>query len=206
MRHEGLAGHAGVSRLGRGLVSGGLAGACALAPAAALPAVIDAVPVPLATQRVAASADECVVWNREASFARSMQQHDAAAFAAHLHPGAVFNNGAVAPDRGRDAIVREWSAMLAGERLALRWRPGIVNIGGDPDIAVSRGPFILQIGRGAEASYRVGLYQTVWVRSRADETWRVLFDGSASDPLRMADRAEADRWVEARPMSDCAPP
>ena len=32
---------------------------------------------------------ECAVWQRELSFARSVADHDAAAFAEHLHPQAV---------------------------------------------------------------------------------------------------------------------
>ena len=54
---------------------------------------IDAAALPLAIKRVAASADECSVWRREQSFARSVERHDAGAFASHLHAGTVFNVG-----------------------------------------------------------------------------------------------------------------
>ena len=33
--------------------------------------------------------ERCAVWDRETSFAESVKVHDAAAFAAHLHPDAV---------------------------------------------------------------------------------------------------------------------
>ena len=52
--------------------------------------------------------------------------------------------------------------------------------------------------------YRVGMYQTVWVRDGRDGVWRILFDGSATTGQPMADRAAAERWVEEQAMSDCA--
>ena len=55
------------------------------------------------------------------------------------------------------------------------------------------------------AAWRVGMFQTVWVRDPKDGVWRVLFDGSATTGQNVDDRAAADRWVEEQPMSDCAP-
>ena len=56
---------------------------------------------------------------------------------------------------------------------------------------------------GAEI-FRVGFYQTVWLRDSRDGTWRVLFDGSAATPKTVESRAAAERWVAEQPMSDCA--
>ena len=42
-------------------------------------------------------------------------------------------------ERGREAVVKSWAGIVEGKAIALRWRPGIVNIGGEPTIAVSRG-------------------------------------------------------------------
>ncbi|MEO8082011.1 MAG: hypothetical protein ABI641_15865 [Caldimonas sp.] len=168
---------------------------------------IDAAALPQATRRVPASPEECIVWRREASFAASVAAHDATEFAAHLHPGAVFNAGTAEADRGSAAVAAGWSAIVDGRAVALRWRPGIVQIAGDPRIAVSRGPYIVQRARGeGRGSFNVGLYQTVWLRDTAGGTWRVLFDGSASTPVPFDDRAAADRWVAAQPASDCAAP
>jgi len=50
-------------------------------------------------------ADECAVWQRELTFAQSVEKHDAKAFAAHLHPGAVFS--AAPPPRFEAATL--WS-------------------------------------------------------------------------------------------------
>jgi len=69
---------------------------------------------------------------------------------------------------------------------------------------VSRGAFILQRMQVGAPVFRVGMFQTVWVRDARDGVWRVLFDGSATTSQPMEDRAAADRWVEDQAMSDCA--
>ena len=164
----------------------------------------DPTALPPGTKRVAASADECAVWRRERSFARSVQAHDAIAFESHLHPGTVFNAGSVEAERGRAAVVQGWAGIVEGKNVVLRWRPGIVNIGGDPAIAVSRGPWILQAMREGAPAFSVGFYQTVWVRDAKDGAWRVLFDAGASTPMKVADRAAAEAWVAEQAMADCA--
>jgi len=167
---------------------------------------IDARPLPLASKRLAASADECTVWKREWAFARSVETHDPGAFESYLHAGTVFNVGTVDADKGRDTVVRSWAEVVDGKAVALRWRPGIVQIGGEPAIAVSRGTFILQRTQAGAQVFRVGMFQSVWVRDPRDNVWRVLFDGSATTSQPMDDRAAADRWVEDQAMSDCASP
>jgi ketosteroid isomerase-like protein len=179
--------------------------ASAAGAALAQDAAIDAAPLPLTTERVAAGADECAVWRRELSFARSVERHDMGAFASHLHAGAVFNAGTAGADRGRDTVLKEWAEIVAGKRIALRWRPGIVQIGGEPGVAVSRGPYILERKHDGTAVFRVGMYQTIWLRDARDGVWRVLFDGSATSSETMDSRVAADRWVEQQAMSDCAP-
>ena len=181
-----------------------LAAWCVAGAASAQVAVIDAQPLPLATKRIAASSDECVVWRREQSFARTVEAHDARAFQAFLHAGTVFNAGTADADRGSAEVAKSWAEIVEGKTIALRWRPGIVQIGGEPTIAISRGPYILQRLQAAAPPYRVGMYQSVWVRDGRDGAWRVLFDGSATTGQAMADRAAAERWVEEQAMSDCA--
>ncbi|MDQ6630102.1 MAG: DUF4440 domain-containing protein [Pseudomonadota bacterium] len=171
---------------------------------AAAVAPVDATALPLGLKTVAASVQECAVWRRERSFAHSVEAHDSVAFASHVHPGAVFDAGGPDAVRGRDAITAGWAGVLEGKTLVLRWRPGIVDIGGDPTIALSRGPYILQSDRDGKVTFRVGFYQTVWLREAIDTTWRVLFDGAASTPIPVADRAAAEAWVVQQEMSDCA--
>ena len=189
------------------LLRAGASFALALLCGAALAADagIAAAPLPLAAKRLPASAEECGVWRRELSFARAVERHDARAFAEHLHAGAVFDAGSAEADRGRDAVMAAWGPIIAGSTIALRWRPGIVQIGGEPGIAISRGPFILQRVQGGADVVRVGFYQTVWLRDARDGVWRVLYDAAASTAQAMADRAAAERWVEEQGMSDCAP-
>ena len=179
---------------------------CALVTLDAHAQSIDVEPLPLAATRLPASAGECALWRRERDFARTVERHDLAAFAAYLHPGAVFNAGSADAARGVGAVTDSWRAIVEGKTIALRWRPGIVQIGGEPGIALSRGPYVLQrLQESGAASYRVGLFQTVWLRDAGDGVWRVLFDGSATNPQPVEDRGAADRWVEAQAMSDCAP-
>jgi len=181
-----------------------LAAWCFACAAAAQVALIDVKPLPLATKRIAASRDECIVWRREQAFARSVEAHDGRAFQSFVHPGAVFDAGTADADRGSDEIAKSWAEIVEGKTIALRWRPGIVQIGGEPTIALSRGPYILQRLQAGATIYRVGMYQTVWVRDGRDGVWRVLYDGSATTGQSMDDRAAAERWVEEQPMSDCA--
>jgi hypothetical protein len=165
---------------------------------------IDARPLPLAAKRLPASPDECAVWRREQGFARSVERHDAAAFESFLHAGAVFDVATPGAERGREAVVKSWAAIVEGKAIALRWRAGMVTIGGEPTIAVSRGPYILQTVKDGVAGWRVGMFQSVWVRDPKDAVWRILFDGSATTGQNVEERAAADRWVEEQPMSDCA--
>jgi len=181
-----------------------LAALCIAGASSGQSTVIDAEPLPLATQRIAASSDECVVWRREQAFARSVEAHDARAFQSFIHPGAVFNVGTADADRGSDAVAKSWAGIIEGRTVALRWRPGIVQIGGEPTIAISRGPYILERRQAGAPTYRVGMYQTVWVRDGRDGVWRILFDGSATTGRAIDDRAAAERWVREQAMSDCA--
>ena len=175
--------------------------ACAAVDAAA---AADSTALPPAEKRQAASADECAVWRRERSFARSVEAHDRRAFEEHLHPGTVFNAGAPEAERGKAAVGESWSDIIEGRKLVLRWRPGLVHIGGDPRIALSRGPWILQGWRDGVPALSVGFYQTIWLRDANDGVWRVLYDGPASTPQKVADRAAAEKWVVEQPMADCA--
>ena len=191
----------------RGLGLGiGLAGVACWPPAlaqAGATAAIEAAPLPPGSTQVAASADECAVWQRELGFAASVAAHDARAFASYLHPGAIFDAGAGDAPRGVAAVSESWSEIVAGTAIALRWRPGIVQIG-EPNVAVSKGPYILQSTRSGTASYQVGFYQTVWIRGGSGGPWRVLYDALASTPMPMASREAADAWVGAQAMSACA--
>jgi ketosteroid isomerase-like protein len=128
------------------------------------------------------SAAECDVWNRERSFSRTVEAHDAVEFASHLHAGTVFGAGGPAPIRGRAAVVEGWKEIIDGEKFALRWYPGYVSIGSDPDIAVSSGPsWTEDFDPATQQRFSISRYTSTWVRD-ADGQWRVLFDGTGAPP------------------------
>lgn len=112
---------------------------------------------------VSMTADECAVWARERSFAATAETQDLAAFAAHVHPQAVFVAAAVR--RGRAAIVEDWRASISGGGpVRVRWHPEQVAIGGDPDIAISRGPAWYEDTRPEAAQrWRLGTFVSTWV-------------------------------------------
>ncbi len=147
---------------------------------------------PLASAQSAAppapklSAAECEVWARELGCARSLAEHDAAAFAGFIAEGAVFGAKRPQPRRGRDAVVAAWSGLVAGKQLRLSWYPGMVAIGGEPGIAYSSGPALYEdLAPDSRQRFRIGEFQSIWHRD-ADGAWRVLFDDG----------------IEPRPASD----
>lgn len=152
----------------------------------------------LATGQVSASAPEtareaeCAVWQRELSFARSVADHDAAAFAQHLHPDAAFGVSQK-PTRGREAITREWTPLIEGTALKLSWYPSVVTAGGDGRTAYSSGPALYEDPKTGEA--RIGRFGSVWHRNDAG-VWEVLFDDGVAP--QKADAAAVQRFHDGR--------
>jgi ketosteroid isomerase-like protein len=131
-----------------------------------------AAPPSLAAQSAESNDGRCAVWARELGFAQSVADHDAEAFAEHLHPNAVFGVGSK-PTRGRDAITREWTGIIDGSAVKLEWYPAIVTVGGDGATAYSSGPALFEDPKtGATSLSRFG---SVWQRG-TDGVWRVTFD------------------------------
>ena len=152
-----------------------------LVPLAA--AAADATTAESTAPKARMSAAECEVWARELSFAKSVADHDAVAFAAHIDPDAAFAAESPQPLRGRTAIAEQWDGIVHGKRVLLSWYPTRTTIAGAPDIAISSGPALFEDPRpGANPRYRLGGFHSVWHRA-ADGTWRVLFDdGQAPTP------------------------
>ncbi len=174
-----------------------LAGWLALAAAGAVVAQA-------ASAAPAMSAAECEVWSRELGFARSVAEHDAAAFAAHAHPDAAFDAGKPDPLRGRARIVAAWADIVAGKGLLLSWYPTRVTIGGAPDVAWSSGPALFEWpDREPARRYAIGTYHSVWHRD-ADGTWRILFDEGAG--MAPATAGDAARFRAQRRMACPAAP
>ncbi|GAB6195125.1 YybH family protein [Lysobacter xanthus] len=142
------------------------------------------------------SADECAVFARELSFARSVAEHDSAAFAEHVAPDAAFAVGSPRPQRGRDAIVRGWGEIVRGEGIRLEWYPVRTTAVGD--IAWSTGPALSETTENGTTVYRRGTFQSVWRRG-ADGTWQVVFDGGT--PPQTVDAEAAAAFRKARPVA-----
>jgi ketosteroid isomerase-like protein len=140
--------------------------------------------VPVMTQA------ECEVWARELSFAQSVVDHDAAAFASHLDQDAVFGASLVQPTRGREAIARQWAPVVEGKQVKLSWYPVRTTIGGVPDVAWSSGPALFENpDPKAPHRYRIGGFHSVWHRG-ADGVWRVMFDDGI-EPVSATDEQVA---------------
>ena len=159
-------------------------------PAAVTPAPVAKPAPPPALNSVAGkpamSIAECAVWDRERSFAQSVEAHDAVAFAEHIREDAVFEAGTPAPTRGRTGVVENWKDIIAGKGIVLRWYPDIVTIGGNPDIALSHGVFWLQDDSPtAKQRFRTGSFNTIWQKG-TDGVWKVLFDWGGTPPVAVA--------------------
>ncbi|MFC5576626.1 YybH family protein [Lysobacter niabensis] len=141
---------------------------------ASLFASIPALAAPPAPQL---SAEECAVWQREQSFARSVANRDAASFAGHVGEHAAFGASLPEPTRGREAIVKRWASLIEGKRALLRWYPTRVTmVPGVEDVAWSSGPSLFEVlDPKAKDRYLLGAFHSVW-RKDADGVWRVLFD------------------------------
>ena len=155
-------------------------------------------PAPAAPPAAKMSAAECEVWNRERSFAASVEHHDAVAFADHVHAQAAFGAGSTAPTHGRDAVVADWKDIIDGKQFKLRWSPGIVTIGGDGSLAISRGPsWIESESPDSGKHYRIGEFISTWIRDK-DGRWRVLFDAGAG-PMHAASADDVAKLVASLP-------
>ena len=133
---------------------------------------------------------ECAVWARELSFAQSVADHDAAAFAAHIETDAAFSAESAQPLRGREQIAGRWAGLVEGKQLLLSWYPTRTTIGGADDVAVSSGPALYEDLRpNADPHFRIGGFHSVWHKG-ADGNWRILFDdGIEPRPATEADVA-----------------
>lgn len=155
--------------------------ALALAPIPSLGAAATPDIAPAATSAEHASA-RCQVWARELSFAQSVADHDAAAFAAHLHPQAVFGVSGQ-PTRGREAITAQWQGIIDGSAVVLEWYPELVVEGGD-GLVHSTGPALYRDPKSGD--HRRSRFSSVWQRGPGGE-WQVVFDdGTRPEPADAA--------------------
>jgi ketosteroid isomerase-like protein len=144
------------------------------------------------------SAEECAVWAREASFAQSVEDHDAKAFAEHLHADASFITGRDRVARGHAAVIAEWTPLIQGKDARIHWYPDAVTVAGDTGVAVSRGPYWIE-NPAADARERfvAGRFISTWLRD-AKGTWHVLYDGGGGGNAKPATAEEIEKLKAGR--------
>lgn len=157
---------------------------------ACAPAAFAAAPPPVADKPA------CQVWQRELSFAQSVQRHDAAAFAEHVMADAIFDANTPQPTRGLAAVRQHWAAFIAGKTQRVDWYPQQVVASGDGTLAYSSGAYLFENpAPGAQPRYTIGKFATVWRRAD-DGVWRVAFDGG--DAGQSASAAEVAAFRAGR--------
>jgi ketosteroid isomerase-like protein len=144
------------------------------------------------------SADECAVWTREASFAQSVEDHDAKAFAEHLHADASFVSGRDHVARGHDAVITEWTPLIEGKDVHIHWYPDAVTVAGDTGVAISRGPYWIENpAPDAKDRFVAGRFISTWVRD-GKGTWHVLYDGGGGGNAKPATAEEIQKLTAGR--------
>jgi ketosteroid isomerase-like protein len=115
------------------------------------------------------------VFAAERSFARSMAERDAAAFARHLDDEAVFFGGGQVL-RGKAAVVSGWQGFYEGKDAPFSWEPDAVEVLASGTLALSTGPV-----RNPQGQV-IARFNSIWRRA-ADGRWLVVFDkGGPPDP------------------------
>lgn len=151
-----------------------------------------------APPKAAYSADECAVWAREASFAQSVEDHDAKAFAEHLHADASFVSGRDHVARGHKAVIAEWTPLIEGKDVRIHWYPDAVTVAGDTGVAISRGPYWIENpAPDAKEKFVAGRFISTWVRD-AKGTWHVLYDGGGGGNAKPVPAEEIEKLKAGR--------
>ena len=135
--------------------------------------IVVSAPVPASAADRAALVEQARA--AEVAFARSVAEKDRAAFAAAIDPDAVFV-GSGPPTVGRAKILEEWEVFFAEGAPDFRWHPEVVELSGDGELALSRGPWTMKGIRPDGTPFeRSGSFNSVW-RRQADGGWKVVFD------------------------------
>jgi ketosteroid isomerase-like protein len=146
------------------------------------------------------SATECEVFERERTFARSVDNHDRKSFIEHVHADAVFGAASPQTQVGRDAIVKAWEGIIEGKGVKLEWRPQYVSSGAGTNVAMSRGPFVLTLDEKGKTKYAIGQFVSVWVRKDEASPWYVVLDGGGPAPTP-ATEEKAKQHMAAAPAT-----
>ena len=110
----------------------------------------------------------------ERAFAATMAKRDAAGFASHVSPEAIFMGASDTPRvlRGRQAIVEGWKQYFDGPTAPFSWEPDIVEVVDSGNMALTSGPVHDPKGE------LIGRFNSIW-RLEPDNRWRIVFDRGA---------------------------
>lgn len=136
----------------------------------------------------------------EVGFALSVERGDLAAFRAAIDPDARFVGDDV--QRGVDAIAKAWAPFFAEGGPRIRWRPQLVQVLADGELALTRGPYRMA-APGSDGELW-GTFNSVWRRGE-DGRWRVVFD-AGGPPTDEPDDARRALFDEADPAGECPVP
>lgn len=110
----------------------------------------------------------------ELGFSRSAEQRDRSAFRAFIDNDARFVGAGVMV--GPAAVIAAWEPFFADGGPQISWRPLIVEVVREGDLALSRGTYkIDSINAEGDVQTVWGTFNSVW-RKTTDGDWKVLFD------------------------------
>lgn len=117
----------------------------------------------------------------ETGFSRAAEARDREAFLGFVDPDARFLYAEIVA--GRDAIGAAWARALSSDGPLMRWRPAMVAVSADGQLAVSRGPYrATSVDADGRTVQRWGHFISTW-RRNAEGRWLVLFDTGGDDGM-----------------------
>ena len=104
----------------------------------------------------------------ETSFAKTMADRDAAAFASFLSEETVFMSNGQAT-RGAKQVAARWKPYFEGPKAPFSWEPEFVEVLDSGNLALSTGPVYDSAGK------RFGTFNSIW-RREAGGAWKIVLD------------------------------
>ncbi|MDA0681222.1 MAG: nuclear transport factor 2 family protein [Proteobacteria bacterium] len=117
----------------------------------------------------------------ETGFSRAAEARDKSSFLSFVDPDARFITDRIA--RGRDEIAEAWSFAFSEDGPTIRWRPAVVEVASDGNVAISRGPYRLtRIDENGDEQQSWGHFISTWRRNNNGQ-WQVLFDTGGDNAM-----------------------
>ncbi len=123
---------------------------------------------------------------REIAFSLSVEKKDVTSFASFIDDDARFVGSSVS--RGPVDVTEAWSVFFADDGPLIKWRPQIIEVLKDGNLALSRGPYRMTArDEEGNTTEHWGTFNSIW-RKDAEGSWKVVFDaGNASADLPSED-------------------